>query len=153
MGSASEGPVPPAAPTGPVAFLFPGQGSQVVGMLADAAQLPAVKAMLETAHQVLGYDLLDVCTKGRPIHQPRRDCYGGHQRSVSRVGRSIGPRRIARVRTVDTLPWGRENLQLGHPCTHCASSAQRSTNTCHSPHAPTPPAYGPRWQLSECCAA
>ncbi|KXZ47596.1 hypothetical protein GPECTOR_34g755 [Gonium pectorale] len=49
---------------GRVIFLFPGQGSQSVGMLSSAASLPAVAAMLETAKQVLGYDLLEICTKG-----------------------------------------------------------------------------------------
>ena len=48
----------------PVAFLFPGQGSQAVGMLKSVAHLPAVKAMCDEAKQVLGYDLLDVCVNG-----------------------------------------------------------------------------------------
>jgi [acyl-carrier-protein] S-malonyltransferase len=48
----------------PVAFLFPGQGSQSVGMLKSIAHLPAVKAMCDTAAAVLGYDLLDVCVNG-----------------------------------------------------------------------------------------
>jgi hypothetical protein len=48
----------------PVAFLFPGQGSQAVGMLQESAALPAVQAMLATAQRVLGYDLLELCSKG-----------------------------------------------------------------------------------------
>ncbi|KAG1664705.1 hypothetical protein FOA52_006680 [Chlamydomonas sp. UWO 241] len=54
----------PAAPAGPGVFLFPGQGSQAVGMLKASADLPAVKKMLDTAATVLGYDLLDVCVNG-----------------------------------------------------------------------------------------
>ncbi|CAG9461448.1 unnamed protein product [Pedinophyceae sp. YPF-701] len=50
--------------TSPVCFLFPGQGSQAVGMLKEVQDLPAVRAMLDKAHAVLGYDLLDVCLNG-----------------------------------------------------------------------------------------
>lgn len=57
-------PTPAAAPATPVAFLFPGQGSQAVGMLKSCQDLPAVAAMLDTAKRVLGYDLLAICTDG-----------------------------------------------------------------------------------------
>jgi [acyl-carrier-protein] S-malonyltransferase len=44
-----------------VAYVFPGQGSQTVGMLADlAAQYPQVKATFAEASEVLGYDLWNV---------------------------------------------------------------------------------------------
>jgi [acyl-carrier-protein] S-malonyltransferase len=48
-----------------VAFLFPGQGAQVVGMgrqLAD--KLPAARRLYDEAAEVLGYDLADVCWSG-----------------------------------------------------------------------------------------
>lgn len=63
---ASGGPLPTrkAPAQGPVAFLFPGQGSQAVGMLNETKDLPAVKKMLETANKVLGYDLLKLCSQG-----------------------------------------------------------------------------------------
>ena len=111
-------PAKPAVPATPIAFLFPGQGSQAVGMLKvgacscvgggggphamlgchrgrkrtcrrathtaayaaahatpslrppgtqnlqDSKDLPAVRAMLETAKRVLGYDLLQTCLEG-----------------------------------------------------------------------------------------
>jgi len=58
--------VVPAAATEslPVALLFPGQGSQYVGMLKAANQLPEVKDMLEKSKQILGYDILDICLNG-----------------------------------------------------------------------------------------
>ncbi len=63
---ASGGPLPSkkAPAQGPVAFLFPGQGSQAVGMLNETKDLPAVKKMLETAKDILGYDLLKLCNEG-----------------------------------------------------------------------------------------
>ena len=48
-----------------VAFLFPGQGAQTVGMgksLCD--ELPAAKELFERAGEVLGYDLADICFNG-----------------------------------------------------------------------------------------
>jgi [acyl-carrier-protein] S-malonyltransferase len=48
-----------------VAFLFPGQGAQTVGMAGELCQrLPAARGLFEQASAVLGYDLLKVCTGG-----------------------------------------------------------------------------------------
>ncbi len=48
-----------------VAFLFPGQGAQHVGMAGDlCAALPAARDLFTRAADVLGYDLLAVCTGG-----------------------------------------------------------------------------------------
>jgi [acyl-carrier-protein] S-malonyltransferase len=47
------------------AFLFPGQGAQFVGMGATlAANLPAARALFDRAADILGYDLLALCTSG-----------------------------------------------------------------------------------------
>src|SRR6476620_4376444 len=47
------------------AFLFPGQGAQTVGMAGPLCQsLPAAKALFDQAADILGYDLLAVCTGG-----------------------------------------------------------------------------------------
>lgn len=52
------------APASPIAFLFPGQGSQAVGMINSCKDLPAVQDMLAKAKEILGYDLLEVCLQG-----------------------------------------------------------------------------------------
>lgn len=47
------------------AFLFPGQGSQKIGMLSSAAdQFPEVKICFDEASNVLGYDLWDLVQNG-----------------------------------------------------------------------------------------
>jgi [acyl-carrier-protein] S-malonyltransferase len=48
-----------------IAFLFPGQGAQTVGMgKAVCEALPAARDLFAKASQLLGYDLLDVCVNG-----------------------------------------------------------------------------------------
>ncbi|UHQ55611.1 MULTISPECIES: ACP S-malonyltransferase [Microbulbifer] len=48
-----------------LAFVFPGQGSQQIGMLAEAAaEFPEIRSTFEEASGVLGYDLWDLCQNG-----------------------------------------------------------------------------------------
>jgi len=48
-----------------LAFVFPGQGSQSVGMLGKLAELSAVvRATFDEASKVLGYDLWQLCSQG-----------------------------------------------------------------------------------------
>lgn len=58
-----------------VGFLFPGQGSQFVGMGRDFYEaVPVAKRTFEEANQILGYSLTDLCFKG-PDDQLTRTCY------------------------------------------------------------------------------
>jgi [acyl-carrier-protein] S-malonyltransferase len=46
-------------------FLFPGQGSQTVGMGLELYNaLPAAKKLFDDAYDILGYSLIDVCGRG-----------------------------------------------------------------------------------------
>ena len=47
-----------------LAFVFPGQGSQAVGMLNDMVDLPVVKNTVIEASDALGVDLLDMMQNG-----------------------------------------------------------------------------------------
>jgi [acyl-carrier-protein] S-malonyltransferase len=59
-----ETPAPASGELAPCALLFPGQGSQYVGMLKDMKDNPAVKEMLEKSKEILGWDVLDLCLNG-----------------------------------------------------------------------------------------
>ncbi|XP_040001545.1 malonyl-CoA-acyl carrier protein transacylase, mitochondrial [Xiphias gladius] len=51
-------------PSGCSVFLFPGQGSQFVGMARGLLKYPNVKDMFTVAQKILGYDLLSLCLEG-----------------------------------------------------------------------------------------
>lgn len=43
------------------AWVFPGQGSQAIGMGVDLSDLPLAQAKFEQAKQILGWDVLEIC--------------------------------------------------------------------------------------------
>jgi [acyl-carrier-protein] S-malonyltransferase len=48
-----------------IAFLFPGQGAQTVGMAQELIeQIPAAAALFTQASEILGYDLAQLCAQG-----------------------------------------------------------------------------------------
>jgi len=52
-----------------IAFLFPGQGAQHIGMgKTIAARYPAARSLYDRAAEVLGYDLAELCFEG-PAHE------------------------------------------------------------------------------------
>ena len=76
-----------------VGVVFPGQGSQVVGMGVDAArQYPAAADCFRAARTVLGYDLLTLCEQG-PDERLRETRYSQPAIFVVNVAlyRAVGP--------------------------------------------------------------
>ncbi len=56
------------------AFLFPGQGSQSVGMVRGLAGHPEALEIFHRASQILGFDLFDLCLRG-PEEKLSQDLY------------------------------------------------------------------------------
>ncbi len=56
-----------------VAFLFPGQGAQAVGMGVDLLELPRGREMFERAEKVSGLPLVRLCTEGLEEELARTD--------------------------------------------------------------------------------
>jgi len=54
----------PAQKPLPIGLLFPGQGSQYVKMLSTICDIPEVKAMLDKAKEILGWDVETLCRTG-----------------------------------------------------------------------------------------
>ncbi len=58
-----------------LAFVFPGQGSQAIGMMSALAKLsPTIEATFAEASSVLGYDLWRRCQEGPPELPNSTEC-------------------------------------------------------------------------------
>lgn len=57
-----------------VAFLFPGQGSQSVGMVRGLTAYPEALEIFDRANRILGFDLFDLCLRG-PGEKLSQDLY------------------------------------------------------------------------------
>jgi hypothetical protein len=62
-GASPSAAIKPVSPGAKVAFVFPGQGSQEVGMTKAELAIPAVKALYDKAQEILGYDLRNVSVR------------------------------------------------------------------------------------------
>ncbi len=122
-----------------LAFVFPGQGSQSVGMLADFAAHPVVRATFDEASDVLGQDLWALVDE-RPGRGAQPD--GQHAAGDAR-GRRCGVARLARRRRRRGRSWSPAtawaNTRRWSPparsrsptrCRWCASARRRCRRRC-----------------------
>lgn len=63
-------------------ILFPGQGTQYVGMASKLMRFPEARRIFELANEVLGYDLLKLCLEG-PVEKLNRTEHAQHAVMVS----------------------------------------------------------------------
>lgn len=61
-------PVPTVEPASTSVVLFPGQGSQFVGMGKKLLDYPTVPEMFEAASEILGFDLRKICLEGPDLN-------------------------------------------------------------------------------------
>src|SRR5258708_5376171 len=89
----------------PIAFLFPGQGSQQVGMGKDLADnFPAARQIFEEANAALGFPLSELCFKGP---EERLQLTENTQPAILTVS-------IAALRALETEGFPKPDFVAGH---------------------------------------
>ena len=123
-----------------LAFVFPGQGSQSVGMLSKLAEQSAVvRATFDEASTVLGYDLWQLCQQG-PVRGPEfhrthsagdADCRHCDLAPVAGTqGRHARPSSPATVSVSSPLWSPRARSTLPPASTWCDSAARSCRKPC-----------------------
>jgi len=100
----------PAEPPLPVGLLFPGQGSQYVGMLKELRSLPEVKALLKVCDDVLDFSVIEKCLDGPDEELERTDVcqpamFTANAAAIEKL-RGDKPDRVERVQSVAGLSLG-----------------------------------------------
>src|SRR6266550_8240691 len=92
-------------PIGPIAFLFPGQGSQQAGMGKDLADnFPAARQIFEEADTALGFALSELCFNG-PADQLQLT--ENTQPAILAVS-------VAALRALESEGWPQPDFVAGH---------------------------------------
>ncbi len=122
-----------------IAFVFPGQGSQSVGMMAGFDAHPAVRATFDEASELLGAGPVGA-RDGRPRSRSQPD--GQHaagdadrrRRRVARVagrGRAASRRSSPATASASTRRWSRPaRSRFATRCRSCASARRRCRTRC-----------------------
>ncbi len=93
------------------AFIFPGQGSQALGMLAElAAEHPQVEQTFSEASDVLGYDLWQLVQQG-----PEADLNQTQRTQPALLAASVAVWRVAQAQGAE-----KPDLLAGHSIRVCA---------------------------------
>ncbi|XP_073840148.1 malonyl-CoA-acyl carrier protein transacylase beg [Musca autumnalis] len=81
-------------------ILFPGQGTQYVGMASKLMRFPEARRIFELANEVLGYDLLKLCLEG-PVEKLNRTEHAQHAVMVSSLA-ALEQLKEERPKAIDT---------------------------------------------------
>ncbi|XP_075161864.1 malonyl-CoA-acyl carrier protein transacylase beg [Haematobia irritans] len=81
-------------------ILFPGQGTQYVGMASKLMRFPEARRIFELANDVLGYDLLKLCLEG-PVEKLNRTEHAQHAVMVSSLA-ALEQLKEERPKAIDT---------------------------------------------------
>ncbi|KAH8298665.1 hypothetical protein KR018_009872 [Drosophila ironensis] len=144
--------------------LFPGQGSQYVGMGKDLLRFPAARRLFELANEVLQYDLLKICLEGpreklnrtehaqlavlvsslAALEQLREERPQAIETSVATAGFSLGE--ITALVYADAIPFDKALRLVQVRATAMQAACDRAAG------AMAMTIYGPDTNLGEACS-